>query len=146
MTILAIIHHVPDITLSARHLVHLVERPAGTIVSFKKARKSLLTQPFSTLDSTVPQFRMAWLPIFRLVTFGRILQPVSRVPLLKTNFAVVTVILFALIVMSISADLIALTEPHGGYFKFSALALATSLITLFTVIPMYAFVPCQVAP
>lgn len=89
---------------------------------------------------------MAWLPIFRLVTFGRILQPVSLVPLLKTNFAVATVILFALIVMSISADLIALTEPHGGYFKFSALALATSLITLFTVIPMYAFVPCQVAP
>jgi len=47
-----------------------------------------------------------------------------------------TVSLFALIVMSISADLIALTEPDF-YFKFSALALATSLLTLFTVIPMY---------
>jgi len=38
--------------------------------------------------------------------------------------------------MSISADLIASTEP-SFYFKFSALALATSLLTLFTVVPMY---------
>jgi hypothetical protein len=60
----------------------------------------------------------------------------SCVPLLK-KFAVATVAFFALIVMAVSADLIALTEPTF-YFKFSALALATSLITLFTVIPMCA--------
>lgn len=59
-------------------------------------------------------------------------------------FAVATVSLFALIVMSISADLIALTEPYF-YFKFSALALATSLLTLFTMIPMYVLASDQVA-
>lgn len=87
---------------------------------------------------------MTWLPTLRRVTFGRILQHVSCVPLLK-KFALATVTLFALIVMSVSADLIALTEP-SFYFKFSALALATSLITLFTVIPMCALDPHQAAP
>lgn len=60
---------------------------------------------------------MTWLPTARLVTFA-------------------TVSLFALIVMSISADLIALTEPLF-YYKFAALALATSLLTMFTIIPMF---------
>jgi len=48
----------------------------------------------------------------------------------------VTTILFALIVMCISASLIALTEPFF-YYKFSALSLSTSLLTMFTVIPMF---------
>jgi len=47
-----------------------------------------------------------------------------------------TTILFALIVMCISASLISLTEPFF-YYKFSALSLATSLLTMFTVIPMF---------
>jgi len=38
-----------------------------------------------------------------------------------------TTILFSLIVMSLSADLISITSP--GYFKFSALALATALLS-----------------
>jgi len=46
-----------------------------------------------------------------------------------------TTLLFALIVMSLSANLISLTEPVF-YYKFSALALSTSLLTLFTVTPM----------
>ncbi|KAI0301863.1 hypothetical protein B0F90DRAFT_256675 [Multifurca ochricompacta] len=60
---------------------------------------------------------MTWLSTVRLVTF-------------------VTITVFAIIVMSLSADLIALTEPNY-YFKFAALALATSLLTLFTVTPMF---------
>jgi len=59
---------------------------------------------------------MAWLPFVRLVTFA-------------------TVLLFSLIVLSISADLISITEPLF-YYKFSAFALATSLLTFMTVIPM----------
>lgn len=47
----------------------------------------------------------------------------------------VTTIVFAVIVMSISASLIALTEP-AFYYKFSALSLSTALLTMFTVIPM----------
>jgi len=46
-----------------------------------------------------------------------------------------TTILFSLIVMSISADLISLTEPLF-YYKFSALALSTSLLSLLTVTAM----------
>ena len=78
---------------------------------------------------------MAWLPTLRMATFGRILQHVSCAPILR-KFTLATVTLFALIVMSVSAALIGLTEP-SFYFKFSALSLATSLMTLFTVIPMY---------
>ncbi len=85
---------------------------------------------------------MAWLPTARLVTFGRIPHHVFRVHLLK-NLAVATVSLSTFIVMCISANLIALTEPLF-YYKFAAFALATSLLTLITVIPMYAFVPGQV--
>jgi hypothetical protein len=44
--------------------------------------------------------------------------------------------LFALIVMALSADLISITEPFF-YYKFSAMSLATSLLTLLTVIPMF---------
>jgi len=47
----------------------------------------------------------------------------------------VTTQLFSLIVLSISADLISLTEPLF-YYKFSALALSTSLLTLLTATPM----------
>jgi len=47
-----------------------------------------------------------------------------------------TTILFALIVMCISASLISLTEPLF-YYKFSALSLSTSLLTMFTVTPMF---------
>jgi len=47
-----------------------------------------------------------------------------------------TTLLFSLIVMSLSASLISLTEPVF-YYKFSALALSTSLLTLFTVTPMF---------
>jgi len=43
-----------------------------------------------------------------------------------------TTILFSVIVMSLSADLISLTTPIF-YYKFSALALATSLLTMFSV-------------
>jgi len=86
---------------------------------------------------------MTWLPTARLATFGRIPHPASRIHILK-NFAVATVSLFALIVMSVSADLIALTSPF--YYKFAALALATSLLTLFTIVPMYALAPGQVCP
>ena len=146
MTILAIIHHVPDITISARHLVHLVERPAGPSCHLKRLGTRSLPSFFRP---SIPQFLSSGWPGYQSSVWLRSVgfcNLFSLVPLLKTNFAVATVILFALIVMSISADLIALTEPHGGYFKFSALALATSLITLFTLIPMYAFVPCQVAP
>ncbi|KAI9463671.1 hypothetical protein BJY52DRAFT_1184675 [Lactarius psammicola] len=60
---------------------------------------------------------MAWLSTTRSVTF-------------------VTISLFALIAMCFSANLIALTEPFF-YYKFAAFALATSLLTLFTVIPMF---------
>ena len=45
--------------------------------------------------------------------------------------------------MSLSADLISITEPFF-YYKFSALALATSLLTLLTVISLYALAPGQV--
>ena len=51
--------------------------------------------------------------------------------------------LFSLIVMSLSADLISLTEPLF-YYKFLALVSATSLLTLLTVIPMYALALGQV--
>ena len=82
---------------------------------------------------------MAWLPIVRLVTFGRILHSISRVHFLK-NFATAKVSLFSLIVMALSADLISITEPLF-YYKFSALSLATSLLTLMTVIPMCVLAP-----
>ena len=85
---------------------------------------------------------MAWLPITRLVTFGRVPHSIYCLHLLK-SFAAATVSLFSLIVMSLSADLISLTEPLF-YYKFSALALATSLLTLLTVIPMYALALGQV--
>jgi len=49
-------------------------------------------------------------------------------------FFTATTLLFSLIVMSVSANLISRTSP--GYFKFSALALATSLLS-FTVAIMY---------
>jgi len=42
---------------------------------------------------------------------------------------------FAVIVLCISASLISLTEP-AFYYKFSALSLATALLTIFTLIPM----------
>jgi hypothetical protein len=46
-------------------------------------------------------------------------------------------LLFAIIVLGLSADLIATTEKYvGGYYKFTALALAISLLTLLTVAPM----------
>ncbi|KAH9007148.1 hypothetical protein EDB86DRAFT_3069807 [Lactarius hatsudake] len=60
---------------------------------------------------------MTWLPTARLVAFA-------------------TVSLFSLIVLALSADLIGLTEPFF-YYKFAALALATSIMTLFSVIPMF---------
>ncbi|KAH8999436.1 hypothetical protein EDB92DRAFT_1834129 [Lactarius akahatsu] len=60
---------------------------------------------------------MTWLPTARLIAFA-------------------TVSLFSLIVLALSADLIALTEPFF-YYKFAALALATSIMTLFSVIPMF---------
>jgi hypothetical protein len=44
--------------------------------------------------------------------------------------------LFSLIVISLSANLISLTEPLF-YYKFSALALSTGLMTILTVTPMY---------
>ena len=84
---------------------------------------------------------MAWLPIVRLVTFGRLPHSISRRNLLK-SLAAATVSLLAVVVMSIGADLIAISEPF--YFKFAALALATSLLTLLTVIPMYALALGQV--
>jgi hypothetical protein len=84
---------------------------------------------------------MAWLTIVRSITFGKIPHSIFRVHLLK-NFATGMVSLFAVIVMALSADLISITEPL--YYKFSALSLATSLLTLLTVIPMYALALGQV--
>ncbi|KAI0269309.1 hypothetical protein BC834DRAFT_622748 [Gloeopeniophorella convolvens] len=60
---------------------------------------------------------MTWLATVRFATF-------------------VTANVFAIIVMGVSAGLISLTEP-AFYYKFAALALATSLLTLFTTIPMF---------
>ena len=51
-------------------------------------------------------------------------------------FFTATTILFSLIVISLSASLISLTEPLF-YYKFSALALSTGLMTILTVTPMY---------
>jgi hypothetical protein len=51
------------------------------------------------------------------------------------NFATATTTLFSVIVIALSADLIAHTEPF--YYQFSALALATGLLTVFTIVPMY---------
>ncbi|KAI0002932.1 hypothetical protein BJV74DRAFT_814276 [Russula compacta] len=47
----------------------------------------------------------------------------------------VTAIIFAVIVICLSADLISLTEP-AYYFKFSAFALSTGLLTVLTITPM----------
>jgi len=47
-----------------------------------------------------------------------------------------TTLLFSFIVMCLSASLISLTEPVF-YYKFSALALSTSLLTLLTVFVMF---------
>jgi len=57
------------------------------------------------------------LTIFRLVTFA-------------------TTILFSVIVICISADLISLTEP-AFYYSFSAFSLATGLISVLSLTPMY---------
>jgi hypothetical protein len=51
-------------------------------------------------------------------------------------FFIATTILFSLIVMSLSADLISVTSP-AFYYKFSALALSTSLLSMLTVAIMY---------
>lgn len=46
-------------------------------------------------------------------------------------------LVFAVVVLGISAALIAKTQDlYGAYYRFSALALATALITLLTVVPM----------
>ena len=58
------------------------------------------------------------------------------------NFAAGTVSLFTLIVLGLSANVISITAPF--YFAFSGYALATSIITLLVVVPMYALAPCQV--
>jgi len=60
---------------------------------------------------------MSWLSTVRLVTF-------------------VTTVLFSIIVVALSAALIALTEPVF-YWKFSAFALATGLLTVITTVPMF---------
>ena len=52
------------------------------------------------------------------------------------TFSTVTTVVLSLIVMALSANIIALTEPVF-YYKFSALGLATGLMTILTVIPMY---------
>ncbi|KAI0303075.1 hypothetical protein BC826DRAFT_1101218 [Russula brevipes] len=57
-----------------------------------------------------------WPFTFRLVTFA-------------------TTILLSVIVMSLSADLVSIYAPD--YYKFSALALAISLLTILTVTPMF---------
>jgi hypothetical protein len=49
----------------------------------------------------------------------------------------VTTILFSIIVIALSADLIVLTEPLATYPPFSAFALATGLLTVITIVPMY---------
>ena len=46
-----------------------------------------------------------------------------------------TIIIFAVIVICLSADLISLTE-HGYPFGFSVLALSLGLLTIITIIPM----------
>ncbi|KAI0248973.1 hypothetical protein BJV78DRAFT_1231255 [Lactifluus subvellereus] len=60
---------------------------------------------------------MTWLSTARLVTF-------------------VTTILFSIIVMALSAALIVQTEPNF-YWKFSALALGTGLLTVITIVPIF---------
>ena len=85
---------------------------------------------------------MTWLVCARLATFGWILHSLSRVQLLNENYAAGTVSLFALIVMSLSANLIAIAAQF--FFAFSGFALATSSLTLGSVIPMYALAPGHV--
>ncbi|KAI0254222.1 hypothetical protein BJV78DRAFT_1371109 [Lactifluus subvellereus] len=65
---------------------------------------------------------MTWLLAARLVTF-------------------VTTILFSIIVIALSAALVAQIKPRG----FSAFALATGLLTVITIVPMYGR-PCDCAP
>jgi hypothetical protein len=83
---------------------------------------------------------MHWISTIRLITFGKtseshplILQLHSFLNDLTTVFTT----LFSVIVVALSADLIALTGP-SNYLTFSPLSLATGLITLFTIIPMYS--------
>lgn len=79
------------------------------------------------------------LSIVRVVTFGESTYSALHVSLgseALSTLTTATTILFALIVMCISASLIALTEPFF-YYKFSALSLSTSLLTMSTVIPMW---------
>jgi len=69
----------------------------------------------------------------------------SSASLLSTVRIVVFVaaILFSLIVIALSANIIALTEPLF-YYKFSALSLSTGLLTILTLIPMFIIdMACQ---
>ena len=74
-------------------------------------------------------------PLFGLPPFVGPYILRSTLSLVAEAFPIATTLVFSLIVLSLSADLISLTEPDT-YFKFSALALATSLLSLLTVGPM----------
>jgi hypothetical protein len=82
---------------------------------------------------------MHWLSTLRLVTFGKtseshplVLQLHSFLNDLTTGISA----LFSLIVLALSADLCAVTGPFSA-LTFAPLALATSLLTLLAIIPMY---------
>jgi hypothetical protein len=82
---------------------------------------------------------MHWVSTIRLITFGKtseshplVLQLHSFLNDLTTGITT----LFSIIVLALSADLVALTAPFST-FTFAALSLATSLLTLLTIIPMY---------
>jgi hypothetical protein len=53
--------------------------------------------------------------------------------------------LFSIIVVALSADLIALTGPFN-YLTFSPLTLSTGLLTILTIIPMYGQPRSRVFP
>jgi hypothetical protein len=81
---------------------------------------------------------MHWVSRIRLITFGKTseLHPlVVQLHSFLNDLTTVTTTLFSVIVVALSADLIALDGSSN--LPFSALSLATGLLTLLTIIPMY---------
>jgi len=76
------------------------------------------------------------LTLFRMVTFGEdyCIHIVHR-GLLKRRSPAGTTILFSVLIICLSADLISLTQP-AFYYSFAAFSLATGLISVLTLVPM----------
>jgi hypothetical protein len=82
---------------------------------------------------------MHWVSTIRLITFGKTSESHPVVLQLHSFLNDLTTVITTLVsagVVALSADLIALTGP-SNHLHFSALSLATGLLTLFTIIPMY---------